>query len=749
MTNRRTFVSIITLAAALAFATTAVGQRYTLSGTVVDVSGSGLAGIHVFAAGTTLGTITDPDGGYSMRVRSGRHVMVASAVGYTAARDTIDVAGDRELHFVLHEAILNSAEVVVTAARRPQLAREVPASLEVVPASLLDSRNVQGIDGALQTVSGVQVQGNQIIVRGTSGFAYNTGSRVLMLVDGMPMLSPDTDGLPLDGLPPTQIRQIEVLKGPGSALYGSGALGGVINVITKDVSEERRIAFRTYAGAYQPTVHKIWSDRWKPASSWRPFGGVAGVVSGSTGSRTSGWLSVDFREDQGFRRLSSLRQLQSFGKLAVRGEGRDFSLLAGFLARKRNTYLFWNGLDDALNPGTVQLSANAPPSGTNDTVVNQLTLLPSLRLTPGRSIWAFRGRLFGTAIRPIDDNGRMKSLSDGTFGARFGGEAQWQRIVGNGHQLIAGAALDANATRSSFYENDSGGQAGRQPELGLYGQWESRMTPHLSTVAGFRFDWFRISSSETASRLSPKLSIGYDLGEGITARLSGGLGFRVPSLAERYTDDQSFFPIFRNPFLVPETSASAELGLRGLASGGRMSVDWDVAGFVHRLDNLIEPRFVRASTAGGDRLGFQFVNLSGGRVAGIEATVVVLDASGHRMRAGYTFLHSRDADTGLALPFRPTHLFVAGADVEVPGLNVGVDYRFASRPSVVDTDFARFVPDADVIVRTSVLDLSVGYSIGPVWARLIVKNAANYHYLERPALLAAPRRLVLQVSAIL
>jgi iron complex outermembrane receptor protein len=741
------FVVLLSVVSALP----AAAQRYTVTGIVIDARGAVLPGVHVYLEGTSVGTITDREGRFAIALRAGTYTMVCSAVGFAAIRRPVVVEGDVDLRFVLEEAIIGAGEVVVTAARRPQLAREVPSSLEVLPASLLETRNVVELQDALQSVSGLQVQGNQIVIRGTSGFAYNTGSRVLMLVDGMPMLSPETDGLPLDALPPTQIHQIEVLKGPGSALYGSGALGGVVNVITRGAPEERQFAYRTFVGAYQPTIHDEWSERWPPSASWRAFAGAAVSLAGRLNARSAGWASVDYRDDPGFRHFSSTRQLQAFGKLMVDGGGAlELDIFGGFLARKRNSYFFWNGIDDALNPGSIQLSGSSTPSGTNDNVTNHVMLLPQIRVSDDRSLLTVRARLFGTMIRPIEDDGTVRSAADGTVGARFGGEAQWQRFFRNNLQLIAGAAIDANATRSSFYRTDEGRQLGKQPELGLYAQAEGRPHPRVPTVLGIRFDWFRISSTESASRLSPKFSLGYDVRPGLSARLSTGLGFRVPSLAERYTDDQGFFPIFRNPFIRPETSASVEAGLRGWFRARRsLSFDWDIAFFAHTLRNMIEPRFVRTEVQGATRLGFQFVNLDGGRVAGAEVTASLGHPAGHALRAGYTHLRSEDRSTGLALPFRPTHLAVVGADLVWRNGELGVDYRFGSRPKVIDTDFARFVPDADILVATRVVDVTIGYRFGALVARVIVRNATNYQYLERPALLAPPRQFIVQVAGAL
>ena len=156
-------------------------------------------------------------------------------IGFAASVQSVTLA-EPELvlpDIVLAQEVLETDGVVVIANRREQDVLTVPVSVAVMAPEELAVRNILSLDDALRQFSGVHVQGNQVSVRGSSGFAYNVGSRVLLLLDGLPLLSPDTDGIPFESLPFAQIARIEVLKGPGSALYGGGALGGVINVVTR------------------------------------------------------------------------------------------------------------------------------------------------------------------------------------------------------------------------------------------------------------------------------------------------------------------------------------------------------------------------------------------------------------------------------------------------------------------------------------------------------------------------------------
>lgn len=721
----------------------------TLSGHVRSEAGAPLPGVNVAVPGTARGAATDTDGRYRFALPPGTYRVVASAVGFRPDTLRVILTPGREatLDFTLTELVVRPGEVVVTAARRAELSLTAPVSLTVLSPRELAVRNVVSLDEALRYVPGVQMQGNQVTIRGASGFAFNTGSRVLLLLDGVPLLTPDSDGIPFDILPQAQIEQIEVLKGPGSALYGSGALGGVVQVRTRAYPDVPETVVRAFGGAYEPVRYALWRRAWADADTPRPLGGLT-LSHARRFSDTAGlWVDLSYRADAGYLNRGARRLFTGFTRAGWQpAPGMRLDVLAGVLARRKDNFLFWNGGRDALNPGTLAFGSSDGPTGSSDNQVTQFSLLPTFtHVLDGRLSYTIRPRLYAVLIRPIDNaSGRVKPLSKGTVGLRYGGEVQLDWSPHSEHHLTVGLTGDANVTRSSFFVTRDGNETGGQPQGALFAQWEAPLSAHLRLVAGLRYDGYRIDAAETVSRLSPKLSLAVLLGPRATLRLAFGQGFRVPSLAERFTDNQDFFPIVRNLGLRPEESTGVEVGLRGvvpLASG--VGLHYDLALFHNTFDNLIEPRFVPAEQA------FQFINLPDARIRGVEATLdLSLGGGVTHARAGYTFLDTDDRSTGEPLSFRPRHLFVAGLDAALPGpFEAGFDYRFATRPERLDTDFVRFVPDADLLVDTRVLDGWAGARWGRWRVALLVRNALDYYYLERPAFLAPPRHAILQVQA--
>ena len=305
--------------------------------------------------------------------------------------------------------------------------------------------------------------------------------------------------------------------------------------------------------------------------------------------------------------------------------------------------------------------------------------------------------------------------------------------------LTAGITGDANATRSSFFEDEN--ESLSQPEGAIFAQWEETISRRLDIAAGMRFDLYRVREGVVERKLSPKLSASYLLSEDLVFRAAYGEGFRVPSVAERFISNSDYLPIVTNLDVRPEISRSYEVGLRASPTLFAWSIALDGALFWNDYRRLVEPTFIAQERA------FQFINITEARIRGAEVTFdAVAPRLPLRLNAGYTLLDARDLEADEPLVFRSEHLLKAGGTLELWHIELGIDARLASRPERVDSDFALFVPDADRMVSTRVVDLRIGSVWHGVRATFHVKNAFDYYYLERPALLAPQRHFMLQMS---
>src|SRR3989454_8642453 len=151
--------------------------------------------------------------------------------------------------------------VVVTAGKRSQLLDQVVTSVALVQDSELARRAVNTVDEAVDKAPGVQLLNGQVNIRGSTGYVQGLGARVLLLVDGVPANEGDRGGINWDMLPVDQVERVEIVKGAGSTLYGSAALGGVVNLITREIQAGLDARVRGTAGSYANPPDTIWRFR--------------------------------------------------------------------------------------------------------------------------------------------------------------------------------------------------------------------------------------------------------------------------------------------------------------------------------------------------------------------------------------------------------------------------------------------------------------------------------------------------------
>jgi outer membrane receptor for ferrienterochelin and colicins len=354
--------------------------------------------------------------------------------------------------------------------------------------------------------------------------------------------------------------------------------------------------------------------------------------------------------------------------------------------------------------------------------------------------------LYYVKLNPISGGflGTPESAPDSiaTRAARYGIEAQFNYNLLNNRFLVFGASYDANYVNNKRFFGDASDY--KQPEFGVYAQYEQKFFDKLKTVVGLRMDSYQIDG-EALSRLSPKVNISYQAQPFLAFRAVYGQGFRVPGVTERYIKNSEFLPLQPNPDLAAEYATGYELGARGFFP---IAQNWggqfDISLFRNDLSNLVEPKFNPALNP----QSFQFVNITEGKIQGIETMLGVGDKKGkYSLNLGYTYLDTQDLTLNKPLNFRSKHLLQGSVNVNpFKKWEFGVDARYASAFENVDLAFAAFVDDAALTVPTKVVDVRIGTMWKGLKATLIAKNAGEYYYMERPAILAPPRNFTLRLQ---
>ena len=240
-------------------------QTYTVKGVVKDkFTGEKLAGAYVISEGKA--TACDEKGRFSISLTSINVSIVFTYLGYDS--NLVDV---KKLSFTNDVGNLNVfltpiqkqlQQVVISAGKFDQHIEEVSVSMEVLRPDLIERTNTTRLDQTLDQLPGVNVVNGQINIRGGSGFSYGAGSRVALMVDGLPLMSGDAGDIKWDALPIENIEQVEVIKGASSALFGSGALGGVINLRTAVPQKKPVTKIRVFSGVTDDAPDKKF-QYWK------------------------------------------------------------------------------------------------------------------------------------------------------------------------------------------------------------------------------------------------------------------------------------------------------------------------------------------------------------------------------------------------------------------------------------------------------------------------------------------------------
>jgi outer membrane receptor for ferrienterochelin and colicins len=706
---------------------TAVAQTGAITGRVVDArSGEGLPGVNVLVQGTLRGAATDTTGKFSIAgVRPGKYNLSFALVGYkreVRSGVTINDGAVTEMTVQLTAVAISTEPIVVTASKREQSFQEVPASVSVMDAAGLAYRNAVTVDDALRYVSGVNMTYDQVNIRGSSGYSRGAGSRVLMLVDGIPLLTGDTGELNFESVPTGQIDRIEVVKGAASALYGSSALGGVINVLTRRVPDEPDTRLRTFGGLFaQPSYSQwVWSDR------TRLQGGISASHSqhiGPLGISLYGSRVVDDSHRQNDWKKRTNLALRSDVGLS---SDDVLSVTANYLDQYRGAFLYWKDLDHALQPPDAYQGETIHSRRFYTTAIYTHTMAPSAVVTT-RALW-YKNHWSDELGSRVDD-----SQSD-----VLRGEVQVSWTPTERHIVAFGVEGNYDRVTATIFGNHHGGGGA------AYAQDEITLLEPLTLTLGARFDIQSLDSLETNSQFNPKAGLVYTPAEGTALRASVGRGFRSPSVAEAFTSTNiGGFKIVPNPALKPERSISYEVGASQVL--GQTAV-LDLALFQNDFWDLIETGFNSQGQG-------QFSNVTRARIRGIEASSrMQFFNRGLSCDLSYTYIDPRDLTANDVLKYRHRHMFYASAIGHVGLFSLGADFRYLSQVEKIDQEFVTLgiIKDGDVVVPIKVVDLRFGAdftSAGiPLNATFNVNNLFQYYYVELIGNMAPIRNFVLTLE---
>ena len=697
------------------------GQTAVVSGAVTDSAGAPIEYARVRATGTDLRALTDGTGRFRLApVRAGQVVLHVDRVGYGHVVDTLAVEPGESLfvNVTLAAAAFVAEPVVVTAAKRSQLLNQTITSVAVVSDTELARRAVTTVDEAVDKAPGVQFLNSQVNIRGSTGYVQGLGSRVLLLVDGVPANQGDRGGINWDLVPLQDVQRVEIVKGAGSSLYGSSAFGGIVNVLTRDIEPGVHARVRARAGAFANPPHEVWRFR-------DYTGAEEGVdVTGSYGADALGAsLTAGGWHSDGYREQDRRNHWQSAGKAEWRPDRATRVTTSGSWASDQyETPLIWCTRGTCDDRGQTYQPFRIDTNGRGAFTRSDKGIVAATleRTASARLAWQARGSWLRTHF--ID---YQPGNNDAGVANRFGAELRGLLHPSDNSLATVGAEGARSGVTSDIFGDHS------QTEFAAYGESEQRLGGARLT-AGARIDYIAVDGGGLSAVMSPRVGVVLPAGPDLVWRASAGRGFRAPSLAERFVSTVvQGLTVIPNPDLDPETAWSFELGNAGHLSS---TVRWDAALFWTEAYHLIEPRVETATSQ------IQFQNVTRARLAGLDLSVTAAPLAPRLTTAlSYTFLYARelaqDSMPERPLAFRPKHLLTLTADYQWRTLGVGGDFRYASRLERVELD------ESDPRVAEKVLDLRAGLAHGPLSLGCRLANALNYIYNQVPRTLAPVRTL--------
>jgi iron complex outermembrane receptor protein len=742
-----TFIKVLLILFPLA----SFSQQAEIKGRVTDgMDGGPLSGVNILVDSTGAGS-TDYDGNYMIRVSPGKHRVSFRFIGYQPSILNIEPkAGEVMVHDIrLQSSMVELNTAVISASKYEQRLSDVTVSMEVIKPDFIEKQNTQQLDDALRLIPGVDVLDGQASIRGGSGYSYGAGSRVLLLVDDLPMLTGDVNDVKWNYIPVELIGQVEVIKGASSALYGSSALNGVINVRTATPGDLPETTVNVSAGLYTKPQRDELSWWWDGV----PFFGGIKVSHLRKAGPFDITLGINGFADEGYRTDNYMRYGRFTGGLRFNSpkvKGLSVGFHTSIQYQDISDFLLWTDADSgALVQNPVSVSQT---DGVRFNIDPYVTYFDEKQ---GKHSLLTR---YFKVTNNFPDDPDKENGSD-----YFYGEYQYQRQFRNKLHWIIGTAASYTEGRSQLYGDHTGST------MALFTQFDHRFFEKLSVSLGLRWEGYRMDQTEDESRPVLRAGLNYQAAKSTFIRASFGQGYRFPSMAEKYTATSlGSLNVFPNPELTSESGWSAEVGVSRGFNIGSWSNFIDLAGFWTEYEDMMEFTFGvylpdSNSVPTLDNLGFKSINIGAARITGIDLSINGNGKIGTTVLnyyAGYTYINpidlSSDTLDDQILKYRYRHSVKGDVEVIVKKFNTGITLVYQSFMERIDPAFEEMILGQEILPGLKeyraendhgavIFDFRFGWQVTPSSAiSLIAKNIFNQEYMGRPGDIQPPRNISLQ-----
>jgi len=780
-----------------------IAQKGILQGLVSDSkNGEPLIGATIRDNNTSssFGAVSDIDGRYSIDLPEGNYIIEASMIGFLPKTFTVSIyKGKTTIQDIqLQEEAMLMNTVVLTATKFEKPLSEQVVSMDVIRPSLIANSNSTDISQTIEKVPGVDVIDGQANIRCGSGYSYGAGSRVLLLMDDLPILTADSGFPNWDFLPVENIGQVEVVKGAASALYGSSAMNGIINIRTAYPTSDPFVEVSGFGTVYNKprgnqvndTLEKAWWGNKPPyetglSLAYRQKFGHLDMVSGCYLFKQKSWRQSDY-EDRGRINLNLRYRLPN-------KENFFIGLNTNMMLNQGASFLIWDYTPDAgdesYNPGGAYQLWKSTPQINNDGF--KLSLDPFVQF--GSATKGLRHKILGRYYKNNNQNDTNQSTNSDFFYSEY----QVQKSFEDAAFSVTGGLVGSHSKAAAeLYSGDGKFEA---KNVAIYAQLDKKINK-LNMSLGGRYEWNEIEGDKEAKPVM-RAGLNYQAAAFTYIRASFGQAYRFPTIAEKFvrtslSEVNLGLPIeigiYPNPNLKSETGWSAELGVKqGIKIGG-----WegyvDAAGFINRYNDMMEftfgvpdvlldilgflPDFADwgldttiiqiPSDVTGLAAGFQSINIGNTQILGADISVAgrnKLFGCPTNVLMGYTYTkptfqnfdsiqYDLSSYKSNILKYRFQHTVKLDIESKIGKFTPGISLRYYSFMQAIDEAFNRFLPGVREFREehnggTTILDLRLIYNIAARHSvSILAKNVTNLEYALRPALIDAPRSFTLKYN---
>ena len=644
----------------LCFNTPLAGQ-WTLSGQVREAeSGEGLSYVNIIFDGQShLNTTSDQKGDFQLEMLYDEaYDITFLMIGFQTVHLYHITKDSIPLHITLHPEIYNTDEVIVSASRKTQSLNLAPASVGLVTRQQLQERGTSSFDDAFNSINGVVATRSSnsnvqsLSIRGASEVAGGgIGNRVLLLLDGRPAITPESGGALWNLVPLGAIEKVEVIKGAYSSLFGSSAMGGVINVITRQPDTMAHTDVHLHYGFYEtPPAYTDYTG-------YHDFSGLD-ITHSNRIDKISYVFNASVKDNDGHRESTSFNLTNLFGKVRYAfspNRNMEMSIIHNHI--HNDTPASWVSFLQPYHVREYRKDDTQDRREINADLHYEAYAHSNLKYSTRFYYYgAFSDFIFNGD--PANDStnvntGKQYVDEENVDVHRLGNNTQVDINLTKHHYLIGGFELQADKVEGQpdtvLYGKHKAWNAG------FYAQDEITAGRKWTITAGARYDYYNITGTFMESNVSPKIAAVYKASNSLSFRSLLARAFRNPSIAERYTkfEQGGGFSFQISPYLKAEKlTLSAELGSK-ISFGTKLKLD--AALYYNRYKDLISYKQVSLP---GEPLIFEVVNLAKSLMQGFECSFEYDPFKNLKLLAGYNYLDARDQSDGRVndvLPYKSKH----------------------------------------------------------------------------------------------